>query len=139
MRRIAGLGRGRGASTTPISSTSSACLHDGQRPYPGAVETLARLKESGARIALVSNSGKRAAPNVARLTGLGFPETSYDAFVTSGEVAWTMIAGGELAVPKANGEQAGRCLVLSRAAGPFTRSKGSILSRQRTQAPATLC
>ncbi|MEM7566419.1 MAG: TIGR01459 family HAD-type hydrolase [Pseudomonadota bacterium] len=74
-------------------------LHDGVRPYPGAIAALRGLKETGARIALVSNSGKRAASNIARLRKLGFPDESYDAFITSGEVAWSLLRSGAVYVP----------------------------------------
>lgn len=73
-------------------------LHDGTAPYPGAVETLVRLKEAGKRTLLLSNSGKRSAPNEARLAKLGFVPGSWDFFLSSGEVAWQslqrQLAGG---------------------------------------------
>jgi len=67
-------------------------LHDGEKPYPGAVEALARIKAEGHRIVIISNSGKRAAVNADRLARLGFPPESYDDLVTSGEVAWQALA-----------------------------------------------
>jgi HAD superfamily hydrolase (TIGR01459 family) len=76
-------------------------LHDGQQAYPGAVEGLVALKASGARVVLISNSGKRAAPNETRLEALGFRPGSWDLFLSSGEVAWRMFAdpsaGGSIA------------------------------------------
>ncbi|PVB62852.1 TIGR01459 family HAD-type hydrolase [Labrenzia sp. 011] len=63
-------------------------LHDGERPYPGAVEALERLTTAGKRCLLLSNSGKRAAPNEARLERLGFRKGSWTAFLSSGDVAW---------------------------------------------------
>lgn len=63
-------------------------LHDGAMPYPGAVEALARLKAAGRTVLLLSNSGKRSAPNEARLVRLGFAPGSWDHFLSSGEVAW---------------------------------------------------
>ena len=33
-------------------------LHDGQRPYPGAIEALATLKAREARVVILSNSGR---------------------------------------------------------------------------------
>lgn len=63
-------------------------LHDGVAPYPGAVETLVRLKQAGKRTLLLSNSGKRSAPNEARLVKLGFVPDSWGHFLSSGEVAW---------------------------------------------------
>jgi HAD superfamily hydrolase (TIGR01459 family) len=66
-------------------------LHDGVAPYPGTVEALRKLKESGKTILLISNSGKRAAPNEQRLLQLGFTAGSWNHFLTSGEVAWRML------------------------------------------------
>ncbi|TGQ96366.1 TIGR01459 family HAD-type hydrolase, partial [Mesorhizobium sp. M1C.F.Ca.ET.204.01.1.1] len=63
-------------------------LHDGQAPYPGAVEALSTLKRAGKTVVLISNSGKRARPNEDRLLKLGFEVGSWDHFVSSGEVAW---------------------------------------------------
>jgi HAD superfamily hydrolase (TIGR01459 family) len=90
-------------------------LHDGQKPYPGAVEALLRLKEAGKRVALLSNSGKRAGPNEERLRRLGFPDGLWDVFLSSGELAWRVFSGfeGEPAL------QAGmRCLLIARDGDP---------------------
>jgi HAD superfamily hydrolase (TIGR01459 family) len=67
-------------------------LHDGARPYADALDCLARLRESGKRIVLLSNSGKRTALNRARLTEIGIDEALYDALVTSGEATWRALA-----------------------------------------------
>jgi len=86
-------------------------LHDGQQPYPGAVEALSALKRAGKTVVLVSNSGRRAEPNERRLLKLGFEPGSWDHFVSSGEVAWrifdNMVGSGAL--------RAGtKCLLISR-------------------------
>jgi HAD superfamily hydrolase (TIGR01459 family) len=81
-------------------------LHDGTRPYAGAVEGLARLKDRGGTVVLVSNSGKRAAANADRLVRLGFSPGSFDLFVTSGEVAHARLARGDTA--------GRRCLMIAR-------------------------
>ncbi len=83
-------------------------LHDGQNPYSGAIQVLEALKVRGKTVVLLSNSGKRSAPNTERLRGLGFPETLYDLFVTSGEVAWHQLSG-EIGEGRVR-----RCLLLSR-------------------------
>lgn len=66
-------------------------LHDGIRPYDGAIECLTNLKANGKAVVLLSNSGKRATANMARLLEFGFPAGSFDHVVTSGEVAWNGI------------------------------------------------
>ena len=53
-------------------------LHDGMRPYQGATECLARLKELGKNVVLLSNSGKRVDANIVRLADLGFERTLFD-------------------------------------------------------------
>lgn len=88
-------------------------LHDGQRPYDGAVDALHRLRAAGKRVVLLSNSGRRAAPNAERLGSLGFPPACYDRLVTSGEVAWRLLAQGKLHLPRRR-DGPWRCLLLSR-------------------------
>jgi len=63
-------------------------LHDGVRPYPGAVDALVMLKQADKTILLLSNSGRRSKPNEQRLLRLGFQHGSWDHFLSSGEVAW---------------------------------------------------
>lgn len=83
-------------------------LHDGQAPYPGAVDALVRLKQSGCRVLLLSNSGKRSEPNEQRLLTLGFQAGSWDHFLSSGEIAWRMLD----AQLKQKGRK--RCLLVAR-------------------------
>lgn len=86
-------------------------LHDGQQPYPGAVEALSALKRAGKTVALISNSGKRAEPNERRLLKLGFEAGSWDHFVSSGEVAWRIFTD----MAREGTLRAGtRCLLISR-------------------------
>ena len=42
-------------------------LHDGVKPYDGAIECLKNLKAKGKSVVLLSNSGKRATANISRL------------------------------------------------------------------------
>lgn len=86
-------------------------LHDGQAAYPGAIEALVALKRAGATVVLLSNSGKRSGPNEKRLAGLGFQPGSWDLFLSSGEVAWRMLAGGSGRSPLPAGA---RLLLLAR-------------------------
>lgn len=85
-------------------------LHDGTRLYPGARETLARMKAEGRPVVLLSNSGKRAAHNAARLARMGIPDDLYAGFLTSGEAAHRMLTHGR--VPAALGARS--CLLLER-------------------------
>lgn len=63
-------------------------LHDGWALFPGAAAALERLKAMDKRVVILSNSGKRAAVNEARLADLGLARGFYAALVSSGEVAW---------------------------------------------------
>lgn len=36
------------------------CLHDGQKPYPGAIDAVSALAAAGLQILLLSNSSRRA-------------------------------------------------------------------------------
>lgn len=63
-------------------------LHDGSAPYPHAVEALERLKATGTRLAVLSNSGKRSDLNAKRIFALGFPSGLFDCVMTSGEALW---------------------------------------------------
>jgi HAD superfamily hydrolase (TIGR01459 family) len=86
-------------------------LRDGKGPYPGAVETLARLKQAGKTIIILSNSGKRSAENDRRLAALGFDPKSWDWFLTSGEVAWRILQKESGQGPSG---VARKCLLISR-------------------------
>ena len=68
-------------------------LHNGTAPYPGAVEVIDALKGT---IAVLSNSGKRAAPNEARITAMGFTEGAFDYVMTSGEALWRDVSLGNI-------------------------------------------
>ena len=75
-------------------------LHDGYRAFPGTVACLDALKELAKPVVALSNSGRRAAPNVERLEKLGFDRKNFVSVVTSGELARrrleTMLAEGDL-------------------------------------------
>ncbi|MHB1302097.1 MAG: TIGR01459 family HAD-type hydrolase [Acidiphilium sp.] len=66
-------------------------IHDGSAPYPGAVETLRRLRAVGKRVILLSNSGRRAATNHRRLAAMGFGPDCFDASLCSGEIGWAAL------------------------------------------------
>ena len=48
-------------------------LTDGVRLYPGALDALRALRAAGRRVALLSNSGRRASLNAERLAAMGIP------------------------------------------------------------------
>lgn len=62
-------------------------LHDGKVPDAGARNAMAELSAMDLPVALVTNSGKSAAANAARLASLGFPAELFCAVITSGDVA----------------------------------------------------
>ena len=62
-------------------------LHDGTRPYPGAVDCLWQLHAAGKRIVLLSNSSKREAETVSLMAGMGFDTAAIDHVVSAGEEA----------------------------------------------------
>jgi HAD superfamily hydrolase (TIGR01459 family) len=63
-------------------------LHDGVRPYPGAIDAMRRLAEHGKRIVALSNAPRPAAQVEQRLDELGFPRAAYQGVMTSGEDVW---------------------------------------------------
>jgi HAD superfamily hydrolase (TIGR01459 family) len=85
-------------------------LHGGAAPYPGVVDCLRALAARGTPMAVLSNSGKRAASNRQRLAELGVPVELFAAIVTSGEATWRAVADDTLPFP-ARGR---RALLLSR-------------------------
>ena len=63
-------------------------LHDGTQPYRHAIEAMNRLATAGKKIIVVSNSGKRSALNLGRISKLGLPTQHVSEIVTSGEALW---------------------------------------------------
>lgn len=75
-------------------------LRGGETAYAGAAQALARLKAQGKTIVILSNSGRSGQYNAARLVRLGFDSGSFDHFVTSGDVALTLLESGHLPIEK---------------------------------------
>ncbi|MEQ8968677.1 MAG: TIGR01459 family HAD-type hydrolase [Azospirillaceae bacterium] len=86
-------------------------LHDGERAYPGAAEALTALRRAGKRVVILSNSGKRAALNEARMAALDLGPEGYDAVITSGEACWHDLAERDDPFYAGLGR---RCLLFSR-------------------------
>jgi HAD superfamily hydrolase (TIGR01459 family) len=108
-------------------------LHDGVTLYPGVAEGMSALRDAGKRLIILSNSGKRSAPNIARLTAIGLPPARYDGFLSSGEVAWQLLA--EAGHPALAGAR--RCLILARG-GEAEALAGLDLERTEEAATADL-
>lgn len=60
-------------------------IHDGEKPYPGVIDCLARLRAAGKKTCLLSNAPRRIGGVVAKLEGMGIPRDAYDHVMTSGE------------------------------------------------------
>ncbi len=63
-------------------------LHHGKDVFVEARDCVATLHAAGKTIIILSNSGKRSAANVGRITKSGLPADFYDGVLSSGEVAW---------------------------------------------------
>lgn len=83
-------------------------LRDDVGAYAGAVAALHFLKAHGKKIVILSNSGRSGEFNAGRLAKLGFDRSSFDFFVTSGDVAYDI-----LSKPNASVTLGGRCLTIS--------------------------
>jgi HAD superfamily hydrolase (TIGR01459 family) len=66
-------------------------VHDGVRAYEGAVECLARIREGGGRVVLLSNAPRRAVAAQAAMRAMGIADDLYDGILTSGEAAHMML------------------------------------------------
>lgn len=74
-------------------------LHDGSKPFAGAIELLRWLRQEGKPVVLLTNSAKSAEANSGRLAGFGVPRDLFDRMLTSGDVARRNIATGRLPTP----------------------------------------
>ncbi|XP_074556820.1 uncharacterized protein LOC141812709 [Curcuma longa] len=61
-------------------------LHDGKKPYPGAISTLKKLADQGAKLVVISNSSRRACITIEKLKSLGFDPSVFSGAITSGEL-----------------------------------------------------
>lgn len=66
-------------------------IHNGVRPFAEACAACARFREGGGLVVLVSNSPRPRDSVAEQLDRIGVPRTSWDAIVTSGDVARTLI------------------------------------------------
>lgn len=86
-------------SIAPVAKDASAWLvdiwgvmHNGVRPYADAVEACQRYREGGGIVVLVSNSPRPNTSVTTQLDGIGVARSAYDAIVTSGDVARTLVS-----------------------------------------------
>ncbi len=63
-------------------------IHDGEKLYPGTAEVMRELHEAAIPVAVMTNSGKRAAANRDRLVRMGLRREWFVDAVSSGEVAY---------------------------------------------------
>ncbi|EFJ22775.1 hypothetical protein SELMODRAFT_104227 [Selaginella moellendorffii] len=61
-------------------------LHDGRKPYPGAIATLECLASTGAKLLLLSNSSRRSEVTKNKMSELGFDPGLFAGIITSGEL-----------------------------------------------------
>ena len=69
-------------------------VHDGRRPYPGAVEALRALKAAGKRVAFLTNAPRRAWFIDQMLVGMGITADLHDGIMSSGEASWLLMKSG---------------------------------------------
>lgn len=63
-------------------------IHDGRTIFPWVNDTLARLRQAGKRVVLLSNAPRRVAVTQERNAGLGLDGSLIDGLMTSGEATW---------------------------------------------------
>ncbi len=67
-------------------------IHDGQKLYPSAAEVLAKLHALRIPVVIMTNSGKRAQASTNRTVKMGIPREHFVDCVSSGEVAFQLLA-----------------------------------------------
>ncbi len=63
------------------------CVHDGETPFPAAVDALLRYRKSGGAVVLVTNAPRQAEAIQRHLDKMGLPREAYDAIASSGDAA----------------------------------------------------
>lgn len=71
-------------------------LHNGAVPYAGVPDALKTLADGGVKLAVLSNSGRRAAANATRIAKLGYRSGTFAEVMTSGEALWRDLSAGRL-------------------------------------------
>ncbi len=85
-------------SVAPFAATTATWLvdiwgvmHDGVRPYEPACEACRQFRQGGGLVMLVSNSPRPREGVAAQLDRIGVPRSGYDAIVSSGDLARSLI------------------------------------------------
>lgn len=94
MKRIAGL-RDIADQFDVYLVDQYGVLHDGVAAYPGAIDGLARIADRARDVIVLTNSGKYASDNMARLAQLGFSDCPFRV-LSSGEVGLQLVRSGGL-------------------------------------------
>ncbi|QCO56391.1 TIGR01459 family HAD-type hydrolase [Pseudorhodobacter turbinis] len=61
------------------------CVHDGKKPFPGAIAALQAFRAQGGVVVLVSNAPRPKPGVLTQLDRIGVPRDAYDEVVTSGD------------------------------------------------------
>ena len=61
------------------------CVHDGVKPFPGAVAALQAFRANGGTVILVSNAPRPKPSVLTQLDRIGVPRDAYDEVITSGD------------------------------------------------------
>jgi HAD superfamily hydrolase (TIGR01459 family) len=86
-------------------------LHDGAKPYPGAVDCLEGLRAAGKTVVILSNSGRSGEENARFLVRMGIDRRLFGEVVSAGDDARDAILNSADPFYRALGR---RCLVLAR-------------------------
>lgn len=62
-------------------------LHDGTRPYPGALGCLERLRAAGKQVVVLTNSGRGESENLRLMAAMGFTARLFDRVISAGDSA----------------------------------------------------
>lgn len=68
-------------------------IHDGITPYPGVVESLTRLAETGKTYVMLTNAPRRATAIRESMMEMGIPEALCGNILSSGEATWRAMRG----------------------------------------------
>ncbi len=67
-------------------------VHNGQKPLPGVLDCLERLRSAGKAVCLLSNAPRRVEGLIRRLEEIGVPRDLYEHLMSSGEVTHEALA-----------------------------------------------